>query len=63
MSMKMILKMKNSSHRSDINRLRPRHGDKCTNYKMCLTTMMVICIKQYLGNISSSIHEKVERCL
>ena len=45
MAMKMRLKMKNRLDRYDINRPRPRHGDKYTKYKMCLTTRMVICIK------------------
>ena len=48
MTMKVRLKMKNRLHRCDINRPRPRRGDKYTNYRMCLTTMMVICIKGYL---------------
>ena len=33
------------------NRPRPRHGPKYTIYKMCLSIIMVICIKQHLGNI------------
>ena len=32
--MKMRLKMKNKSHIYDINRPRPRHGDKCTKYNV-----------------------------
>ena len=51
--------MKNSSKRYDINRLRPRHGHKYTEYKMCPTIMIVICFKQHLSNIWSSIHENV----
>ena len=43
--MKMKMKMKNSSHKYDINRPRPRQGHKYSNYKKCLS-MMVICIKQ-----------------
>ena len=39
--------MKYRSHRYDINRCRPRHGHKYTKYKMCLSTMMVICMKQH----------------
>ena len=31
----MKLKMKNVSHRSDINRTSPRHGYEYTKYKMC----------------------------
>ena len=60
MTMKMRLKMKNRSHRYDINRPRPRHGHKYTKYKMCLSIMMAVCIKQHLRNISSPIHEKVK---
>ena len=51
MAMKMRLKMKNRSHRYDINRPTPRHGYKYTKYKMCLSIMMVICIKQHQSNI------------
>ena len=58
MTMKMRLKMKNRSQRYDIYRPRPRHGHKYTKYKMCLNTM-VICIKQHLCYIWSSIHEKL----
>ena len=52
MATKMRLKIKYRSHRYDINRCRPRHGHKYTKYKMCLSIMMVICMKntpkQYL---------------
>ena len=51
MAMKMRLKMKNRSHRYDINRPRLRHGHKYTKYKMCLRIMMVIYIEQHLRNI------------
>ena len=30
---------------------------KYTKYKMCLSVMMIICIKQHLSNNWSSIHE------
>ena len=60
MTMKRPLKLKIKSHRYDINRPRSRHGQKHTKYKMCLSKMMVICIKQDLSNIWSSIHEKVK---
>ena len=43
--------MKNKSQRYDINRARPRHRHKYTAHKMCLSLMMVICIKQHLSNI------------
>ena len=32
MTLKMRLKIKNRSHRYDINRPRPRHGDKIGKY-------------------------------
>ena len=51
--------MKNRSHRYDINRIRSRHGHKYTKYKTCIGIMIVICIKQHLSNILSSIHEKL----
>ena len=36
MAMKLRLKMKNRSHRNDLNRPKPRYGHKYTKYKMCL---------------------------
>ena len=48
MTKKMRLKLKNRSHRKDINRPRLRYGHKHTKYKMCHSLMMVtwvICIK------------------
>ena len=39
------------SHRYDNNRLRPRHGHRYTKYKMWLSMMMLLCIKQHLNNI------------
>ena len=49
--MKMTMKMKNRSHRYNINRPRCRHGRKYSKY-MCLTVMILIFTKQYLSNIS-----------
>ena len=54
-------KKKNRSHRHDINRPRSRHGYKYSKYKKCLSMIMLICIKQHLSNIWSSIHEKVKQ--
>ena len=51
--------MKNRSHGYDINWPRTRHGHQYTKYKLCLSIMMVIYIKQHIKNIWSSIHEKV----
>ena len=41
MTIKIRLKMKNRSHRNDINRPRPRYGHKYTKYKMCLVHFLV----------------------
>ena len=60
MTMKKMLKMKKRSHRYDINRTRPTNGHKYTKHKMCLSIMMVICIKEH-PNIWSSIDEKVKQ--
>ena len=59
--MKMTMKMKNRSQRYDMNRPRPRHGHRYTKYEMCLSITIVICIKQHLSNIWSSVHEKVKQ--
>ena len=59
--MKMRLKMKNRLYRYNIYRPRPTYGHKYTKYKMTLSIIMVICIKQHLSNIQSSIHENVEQ--
>ena len=55
MILTMRLKMKNRSHRYDINRPRPRHGHKYTKYKRCLSIMMAICIKQHLSNTEAEL--------
>ena len=46
MAIKMMRKLKNRSQRLDINRPRSRHGPKYTKYKMSLSIIMLICIKQ-----------------
>ena len=43
--MKIKMKMKNRSHRYDINRHKSRHGHKNIKYKKCLNMIMVLCIK------------------
>ena len=58
MTMIKMLKIKNRSHTYDINRPRPRNGQKYTKCEMCLSIMMV---KQHLNNIWSSIHYKVKQ--
>ena len=57
----MKIKMKNRAHRYDINRPRSSHAHIYSKYKKCLTMMMLICIKQHLSNIWSSVHEKVKQ--
>ena len=56
--MKMRLKMRNSSYRYNTNRPRLRHRHKYTKYKTCLGLITVVCIKQHLSNILSSVNEK-----
>ena len=51
MTMKKMLKLKNRSHRYNINTLRPRNRHKYTKYKMCLNIMMVMYIMQHVNNI------------
>ena len=38
----MTMKMKNRSHRCDVNRPRARQGQKYTKYKKCLS--MMVCL-------------------
>ena len=38
----MMVKMKNRLHRNNINRTRPRIGYEYTNYKMCLSMIVVM---------------------
>ena len=59
--MKFKMKMNNRSDRHDINRPRSRRGRKYSKYKKCPSMMMLICIKQHLSNIWSSIHENVKQ--
>ena len=55
------MKMKNKSHRYDINRTRLRHGYKYTKYEMCISMTVVICKKQHLSNIWGWILEEVKQ--
>ena len=59
--MKMKMKIKTISHRYDVNRPRKRHGHRYSKYKRCLCMMMLICIKQHVSNVWSSIQEKVKQ--
>ena len=51
----------NKSHRYDIYRPRRRHRHTYTKYKMYLSMMLVVCIKQHLSKIWSSAHEKFKQ--
>ena len=61
MAIKIRLKMENRLQWYDINSPRPRHGHKYVKYKLRLSIMMFICIKQHLSNIRSWIREKVKQ--
>ena len=56
-AIKMRRKMKSRSQRYNVNRPRHRHLHKYNKFKICLSIMMVISIKQHQSNIWSSIHE------
>ena len=51
--MKMRLKMKNGSHRYDVNRTRPRNRHKYSKHKMFFSMIMVMCNRQRLSSIWS----------
>ena len=53
--------MKIRWYRYNINRPTPRHGHKRTEYKICLSMIMIIHIKQHLSNIWSSIYKNVKQ--
>ena len=57
----MKTKIKNTSHRYDINRPRPRHGHKYSKYKKCLIMIMLVSIRQHPNKLWSSIYEKVKQ--
>ena len=54
------MKMNKRSHRYDTNRFRSRQGHKHNKHEPCRIMIMLICIKQRLSNILSSIYEKVK---
>ena len=58
---KMKTKMRNSSHRQDINSSRSRHWHKYRKHEKCLSMIKLTCIKQHLSIIWSSIYEKVKQ--
>ena len=57
----MEMKIKNKSHRYNINIPRFRYGHKFSKYRNYLIMTMLICVKQHLSNIWSSIYEKVKQ--
>ena len=57
--MKLKMKTKTRLHGYDKNRPKSRHGDKYSKYRRCLSIVMLICIKQHLSNIWSSIIKKL----
>ena len=59
--MKIETEMKNRLHRYDVNRPKSLHEYKYSKYKKYLRMMILVCIKQHLSNIWSSIHEKVKQ--
>ena len=59
----MINGNENGFHRYDINRPRTRHGQRYIKHKMCFSIIIVICIKQHLSNMWSSIHEEFKQHL
>ena len=53
----MKMKTKTRLYGYDKNRPKSRHGD--SKYRRCLSIVMLICIKQHLSNIWSSIIKKL----
>ena len=57
----MKMKMKNSSHRYDIIKPKPKHGHKYANGIISVSVWWCLYVKQHLSNIWRSIHEKVKQ--
>ena len=57
--MKIKMKMKNRSHRRDINRPRSRHGQKYSKSKKCLIMTMLTFVKQHLSNFEARFMKKL----
>ena len=53
--------MKNRLDRYNINGPRSRCEHTYGKYKKCISMTILIYVKQHLGNISSSIHEKIKQ--
>ena len=58
---KMRKKMKIDSRKYDINRPRCNHRHNYSKYMKRLSMTMLICIKQHLSNICSSVYENVKQ--
>ena len=54
------MKMKNISHRDDVDRPKCGHGHKYSKYREYLFMTMLTC-KQHLSSIWSSVHEKFKQ--
>ena len=59
--MKMKTKMRIDSGEYGINRPRCRNGHKYSIYMKRISMMMLICIKQHLSSISSSVYDNVKQ--
>ena len=59
--MKMKTKMKIDSRKYGINKPRCRYGHKYSKDMKRLSMIMLICVKQHLSNILSSIYENVKQ--
>ena len=58
----MKIKMKNKSHRYNINRPSSGHGHNYSKYRKCLVMMILICLYAYIPKyIWNSILEKVKQ--
>ena len=55
----MKMKIKNKSHRYEINRSRSRHGYKYSKYKKCLSMMKLIYSKQHLTTFEAQFMKKL----
>ena len=55
----MMVKMKNRLHRNNINRTRPRIGYEYTNYRMCLSMIVVMCNNQQLSKSEAEFMKKL----
>ena len=57
------MKIKNKWHRYDTDRPKSGHGPEYSEYKKCLSMMMIIWVKLHRSNIwnSCKIHVKVKQ--